>query len=73
MLKVTHERTTQVKETKINIVLHDYELFSMKEGENITNMLDRFANITNGLASLGIPITSNEKVKKILRSFHHDI
>ncbi|WP_423229663.1 hypothetical protein, partial [Vibrio vulnificus] len=51
MLEVTHKRTTQVKETKINMVLHDYELFTMKEGESITGMLDRFAEITNGLAS----------------------
>ena len=68
MLEVTHEGTTQVKETKINMLLHNYELFIMKEGESITNMLDRFAEITNGLASLGRPISSSDKVKKILRS-----
>ena len=52
-LEVTHEGTTQVKETKINMLLHDYELFKMKEGEPITSMLDRFSAIMNGLASLG--------------------
>lgn len=68
MLEVTHEGTTQVKETKINMLLHNYELFTMKDGESITNMLDRFAEITNGLASLGRSISSSDKVKKILRS-----
>ena len=41
MLEVTHIVTTQVKEIKIHMILHDYELFNMKEGESITSMLDR--------------------------------
>ena len=53
MLEVTHDGTTQVKKTKINILLHDYELFIMQDGESITNMLDRFLEITNGLAYFG--------------------
>ena len=68
MMKVTHEETTQVKEIKINMLLYDYELFTMKDEESIPNMLDRFAEIANGLASLGKPISSSDKVKKILRS-----
>ena len=68
MLEVTHEGTTQVKETKVNMLLHDYELFTMRKDESINNMLDRFAEITNGLASFGRPISSSDRVKKILRS-----
>ena len=68
MLKVTHKDKTQVKETKINIWLHDYELFNMKDSECITTMLDRFSEITNSLASLGRQISRSKKVKKILRS-----
>ena len=68
MLEVTHVGTTQVKETRINMMLYNYELFTMKEGESITSMLDRFSKITNGLASLEKPIPSSDKVKKILRS-----
>ena len=30
LLEITHEGTTQVKESRINILVHDYELFSMK-------------------------------------------
>ena len=68
MLKVTHVGTTQVKETRINMMLHDYELFTMMKGEIITSMLDRFLETTKGLASFGKPIPSSDKVKKILRS-----
>ena len=57
-----------MKETKINMLLHDYELFKMKEEEHITSMLDRFSAIMNGLASLGRHMDDSKKVKKILRS-----
>ena len=49
-------------------MLHNYELFTMKEGESITSMLDRFSKITNGLPSFGKPIPSSDKEKQILRS-----
>ncbi|KAL6521579.1 hypothetical protein OROGR_018148 [Orobanche gracilis] len=68
ILEITHEGTTQVKETKINMLLHDYELFQMKDGESITNMFDRFSAISNGLACFGKSLSSSEKIKKILRS-----
>ncbi|KAJ8775053.1 hypothetical protein K2173_020057 [Erythroxylum novogranatense] len=67
-LRITHEGTNQVRETKINMLLHDYEMFVMKEGESISTMLDRFAEIINGLGNLGKHMTDSEKVKKILRS-----
>ena len=31
LLEITHEETNQVKESKINLLVHNYELFSMKE------------------------------------------
>ncbi|XP_009776792.1 uncharacterized protein [Nicotiana sylvestris] len=34
-LEVTYEGTSKVKETHINMLVHDYELFSMKEGKSI--------------------------------------
>ncbi|KAL6499603.1 hypothetical protein OROGR_027513 [Orobanche gracilis] len=68
ILEITHKGTSQVKETKINMLLHEYELFQMLDDESITTMLDRFSVITNGLASFGKPLSSSEKVKKILRS-----
>ena len=53
MIEVTNEGTTQVKETNVNMLLHDYELFMMRKDESINNMLDHFTEITNGLALFG--------------------
>ena len=52
-LEVTHEGTNQVKETKINMLVHKYELFKMKQDESIGDMFTRFNEITNALQSLG--------------------
>ena len=38
MLETTHERTNQVKESKINRLIHQYELFKMKLEESIGEM-----------------------------------
>ena len=67
-LRVTYEGTNQVRETKINMLLHEYEMFTMKDGESINAMLDRFGEIINGLSSLGKATSDSEQVKKILRS-----
>ena len=34
-LAMAHEGTSQVKESKISILVHQYELFKMKEDESI--------------------------------------
>ena len=33
LLEITHEGTNQVKESKLNLLVHSYELFFMKENE----------------------------------------
>ena len=53
-LEVTHEGTSQVKESKINILVHNYELFKMKIDESIIDMFTRFTDIINGLKFLGM-------------------
>lgn len=40
----------------------------MHNNEGIGDMLTRFNNITNGLISLGEPITNDQKVRKIIQS-----
>ncbi|XVF37301.1 hypothetical protein REPUB_Repub19eG0134400 [Reevesia pubescens] len=67
-LKVTHEGTSQVKESKITLLSHQYEMFKMQPGKDITAMFDRFTNIANKLKQLGKEIPENELVKKLLRS-----
>ena len=39
-LKVTHEGTTQVKESKIALLSNQYEMFKMLEKESITTWFD---------------------------------
>lgn len=76
-LEVTHEGTNQVKETKINMLLHDHKLPIVKVretitlmldkfGETIHLMLDKFADIMSELANIGRRMDVSEKVKKIL-------
>ena len=68
MLKVTHQGTSSMKETKINILVQQYEIFKINNNENIAKIFARFNNIINDLYALGKSYTSTELVNKILRS-----
>ncbi|GAV59063.1 UBN2 domain-containing protein, partial [Cephalotus follicularis] len=57
---VTYEGTNQVKDAKINMLVREYEMFSMKENENIPGMFVRFTNIINSLQSLNKCYTNSE-------------
>ncbi|GAV58542.1 UBN2 domain-containing protein, partial [Cephalotus follicularis] len=59
-LEVTYEGTN-------NMLVREYEMFSMKENENISSMFVRFTNIINSLQSLNKCYTNSEMVRKILR------
>ena len=52
ILEVTHGGTTRVKESKISVLIHKFELFSMNDGESIKDMYTRFTDITNSLIGL---------------------
>ncbi|GAV69122.1 UBN2 domain-containing protein, partial [Cephalotus follicularis] len=66
-LEVTYEGTNQVKDAKISMLVHDYELFSMNEDEDIKSMFTRFTNIINALQSLDKTYSNSELVRKVLR------
>ena len=68
LLEITHEGTNQVKESKINVLVHSYELFFMKVNETIVEKITRFTDIVNGLETLGKTYKESKKVMKILRS-----
>ena len=53
MLEVTHQGTSFMKETKINILVQQYEMFKMHSNETFTQMFARFNTITNDLYALG--------------------
>ena len=67
-LQVTHEGTNKVKESKISILIHKFELFKMKKNETIVEMITRFTDITNSLITLGKTYTQMELVRKVLRA-----
>lgn len=68
MLELRHEGTSQVKDSKINMLVTKYELFKMNTNESISDMYARLTCICNELASLGKPYSDGDKVQKILRS-----
>ncbi|XP_070010316.1 uncharacterized protein [Nicotiana sylvestris] len=65
-LQTAHERTTQVKQSKIDMLTTEYELFRMKDDESIQDMHTRFTSIKNELHSFGYFIPRNKLVRKIL-------
>nr|XP_016485317.1 PREDICTED: uncharacterized protein LOC107805757 [Nicotiana tabacum] len=66
-LKTTHEGTTQVKQSKIDMLTTKYALFKIKEDESIQDMHTHFTSIINELYSLGEIIPRNKLVRKILK------
>ncbi|XP_009631222.1 uncharacterized protein [Nicotiana tomentosiformis] len=67
-LEDIYEGISKVKETHINMMVHDYELFQMKEGESIEEMFARFSKNISNLKVFGKPYSSGDHVRKILRS-----
>ncbi|GAV71628.1 UBN2 domain-containing protein, partial [Cephalotus follicularis] len=67
LLEVTYEGTNQVKESKISMLVHEYELFLMHDNESISDMFTRFTTIINSLKNLGKYYPNQELVRKILR------
>ncbi|GAV86620.1 zf-CCHC domain-containing protein/DUF4219 domain-containing protein/UBN2 domain-containing protein, partial [Cephalotus follicularis] len=67
LLEVTYEGMNQVNESKISILVHEYELFVMHDNECISDMFSRFTTIINSLKNLGKSYSNQELVRKILR------
>ena len=67
-LAIIYEEMSQVKRNKLSLLTHKYELFSMKEGEEIQSMFGRFQTILNELISLGRTYDNFDQIDKILRS-----
>ena len=65
---MTHKDTSRVKESKINLLVHTYELFRIKLSETIGDMYTRFTDVVNGLKALGKSFSNFKLSNKILRS-----
>ena len=67
-LETTHEGISRVEDSKVNTLLHDFELFRMQPSKTIGNMYTRFTDVVNSLRALGKCFSDFELVNKILRS-----
>lgn len=52
-MALAHEGSSQVKESKISMLVHHCELFKMEEDKTIDQMFEIFQAIVNNLRSLG--------------------
>ncbi|KHN23197.1 hypothetical protein glysoja_043642, partial [Glycine soja] len=68
ILAITYKGMSQVKKNKLNLLTHNYELFSMEKGKDIQSMFGRFRTILNELRSLGRIYDNDDHIDKILRS-----
>ena len=64
---VIYEGTSEVRETKANMIVQDYELFKMDPEETISEMFARLTQLTNGLKGLGKEYTNAELVERTSR------
>ncbi|XP_063945947.1 uncharacterized protein LOC135151428 [Daucus carota subsp. sativus] len=67
-LVVTYEGTTDIKDSRMDTLIMEYENFKLQEGENIIDMETRFTRIVDELAQLGKNYTQNEKNQRVLKS-----
>ncbi|XP_070034485.1 uncharacterized protein [Nicotiana tomentosiformis] len=64
-LQIAQEGITQVKQSKIDMLTTEYELFRMKDDESIQDIHTRFTFIINELHFLGEIIPRNKLVREI--------
>ena len=70
-LQVAHEGTSQVKQSRIELLMRKYELFEMGDKETVMEIYICFTHSTNELKSLGKSLTTEELVRKIVRFLPH--
>ena len=66
-LEIAHEGTTEVKQSHINTLNQEFELFRMKQGESVSDMQKRFVHLVSRLNALGKPVSNEIATNKILR------
>ena len=68
ILEITHKGTSRVKDSKIILLMDDFDLFRMKPNETIIDMYTYFTDVVNSLKAIGKCFLNFELVNKILRS-----
>jgi hypothetical protein len=64
-LKIHHDCTSHVKETRIDIGVRKFEIFEMSENETIDEMYARFTTIVKEMRSLGKVYSAHDNHKNI--------
>jgi len=67
-LCANYEGSKKVREAKALMLVHQYELFKMKDDESIEEMYSRFQTLVSGLQILKKSYVASDHVSKILRS-----
>ena len=62
----------KLKLKKIHVLVSQYEVFKMEEGESIKDFVQRFTALTNQLMLLGKTFDNVDLVDKVLRSLMKD-
>ncbi|GKB05863.1 retrovirus-related pol polyprotein from transposon TNT 1-94 [Tanacetum coccineum] len=69
-LLITHQGNSQVKDNKIDLLVQQYEQFTISEEESIDNAFARFNTIITSLKALDESFSSKHYVRKFLRALH---
>ncbi|GJW58532.1 hypothetical protein Tco_0105263 [Tanacetum coccineum] len=69
-LLITHQGNSQVKDNKIDLLVQQYEQFTIPEEESIDNAFARFNTIITSLKALNEGFSSKNYVRKFLRALH---
>ncbi|GJT36160.1 zf-CCHC domain-containing protein, partial [Tanacetum coccineum] len=69
-LLITHQGNSQVKDNKIDLLVQQYEQFTIPEEESIDNAFARFNTIITSLKALDEGFSSKNYVRKFFRALH---
>ncbi|GKD23664.1 retrovirus-related pol polyprotein from transposon TNT 1-94 [Tanacetum coccineum] len=69
-LLITHQVNNQVKDNKIDLLVQQYEQFTILEEESIDNAFAKFNTIITSLKALDEGFSSKNYVRKFLRALH---
>ncbi|GJV28536.1 hypothetical protein Tco_1384984 [Tanacetum coccineum] len=69
-LLVTHQGNNQVKDNKIDLLVQQYEQFTIPKEESIDNAFAKFNTFITSLKALDESFSSKNCVRKSLRALH---
>ncbi|GKE98974.1 hypothetical protein Tco_0022325 [Tanacetum coccineum] len=69
-LLITHQSNSQVKDNKTDLLVQQYEQFTILEEESIDNAFARFNTIITSLKAFDEGFSSKNYIRKFLRALH---